>query len=332
MTSDTEENVAILLSILGEDVADTLLSHLAEDRAESLRAQAELYRADPVPFPKTERVLDEFERYLSLVDSNPASEQEAESVIDSEDEKESVALAANEEPEAGTEEAVFEASGDLVADLNQLAPYQLAGALASESTRTIAMVLNQLGSEKAAETLSRMTEEVRSSVFLQMNSIARSSPTILNRILQSTIDRALELDSPPDETNSDQKTADLLRSLDRQRRAELLEALQQDDEEAAERIRTLLYVFEDIKKVEGKSVQKLLGEVESSTLATALYQADEEIAEKLLGNMSKRAREALQEEIEFGGSKTKEEVGAARGIINNAMAALDEKGELRMEE
>ena len=98
----------------------------------------------------------------------------------------------------------------------------------------------------------------------------------------------------------------------------------------ADRVRGLLYEFEDIRRLAPRSVQKLLGEFDLDTLSAALQGADAVIVEKVKANLSKRARDRLIEEMELA-SADSDAVEAARKQVAEAMGRLDQAGELKME-
>jgi flagellar motor switch protein FliG len=120
----------------------------------------------------------------------------------------------------------------------------------------------------------------------------------------------------------------MLRCLANAERMEVLVAMEESDPETAGRVRELLYTFEDLLRVHDRSLQKILGEVDSKTLSVALKGANEAINEKLLANLSKRARESLKEEMEFVGIVPLAQVRQAQKMIVDVMLRLNQSGEL----
>ncbi len=160
-----------------------------------------------------------------------------------------------------------------------------------------------------------------------------TSKDLLERIVRTTISKGcdLEEDAVADaETESDKRLAAMLRAMARKDRAQMLEALEEKDAETAQRVKQLLYVFDDILCVEDRSLQKLLAEVDSPTLVSALGGADERLVEKIMNNLSKRARESLTEEIELNGNADPDAIEEARKAVCDAMARLDQEGDLVM--
>ncbi len=345
----TDERVAILLRALGSDLSQQILAALPAARAARIRqAVNELSDADVDP-EEIDDVLIEFDRFLRF-----AMEQLQTAAVGAPglrlvgadaDSTPSPGIAASATGAAGagaptdepaglpdptTAAARFEPGDDAVADLNRLQPFQIARALESEQARAAAMVMNQLESNAAASVLALLPEEMRSDVFLQMNRIDSVPPVLVERIVRTTVLNALKVDAPDDDAlDADGRAAALLRSLDKASRTQMLDALQAEDPEMADRVRGLLYEFEDLLRLESRSVQKLLGEFDIETLATALQKADPAIVEQVNSNLSRRARERLTEELELA-SADDDAIEAARKQIAEAMGRLDQAGELKM--
>jgi flagellar motor switch protein FliG len=158
---------------------------------------------------------------------------------------------------------------------------------------------------------------------------------LLARIAVALVQRSRKLSGKRGEGNADakyEKIACMLRCLGNAERLEVLTALEENEPETAARIRELLYTFEDLLRVHDRSLQKLLAEVDSKTLSVALKGANEAINDKLLTNLSKRAREALKEEMEFVGIVPLAQVRQAQKMIVDVMLRLNQAGELMMNE
>jgi flagellar motor switch protein FliG len=297
----------------------------------------EMKTAPPTP-EEIDSVLDDFERFLRLAGDVTGSQLRvvSEDTEDTADEplQEDGADASNVEEESHEEDAVddvFEPTGNSVADLNRLSPFRLAAALADENPRTIAIVLDCLETVKAAETLRVLPDSVRSQAFVIFSQGPSASPGLVQRIVQTTVAKALVTDgSAVETTGSERKMVELLRALAKKTRSQMMQQIEQEDPELADRLKDLIYVFEDVLKIEDRSLQRLLAEVDSETLMTALKNADEQIVEKVLGNVTKRVRETLTEEMEYMGVVPEEKIEQARAAVARAVAKLDQEGKLVM--
>ncbi|MCA9150273.1 MAG: hypothetical protein KDA92_13275 [Planctomycetales bacterium] len=323
-----EQRIAALMSVLGNDVAGAVMQHLPQDAADRVQNLIEGMRDDPMEEEELEEVLDEFMRFFRY-----AVQQHSETTAadDAENEAEEVVAPP---PEPAPEKKPFRPTGDPFLDLVQLEPYQIAGALKCESPRTIAVVLNCLPPGQAGLALQHLPEEVRANAFLILRNPPITPPVMLQQMVRTTVSKGCVLDAsavadPADEANK--KMAELLRAMEQAQRAEMVRALEAKDPELLAEIKKLLYTFEDLRRIHNRSIQKILGEIDSQSLAMALKGADPELADRVMGNLSKRARATLAEEIEFLGSVKPNEQVAARQAMCDIIGRLDESGDLEME-
>lgn len=312
----TSERIAILLGSLGGDIKNNVLQQLPGKTASKMTSALERLERIPPRDEEVTEVLEEFSRFMEFAISNSDT-----------------VLSASEAKLQPPPEEEFVSSGDPALDLANLADYQIAGALRSETGATCAVVLSQLSTEQVGKVMALLPADVRRTAFLQLQSKQPIPKPLLHQILQTIVDSASRLDrtaaSDPDHI-ADERTARQLRSMDRNTRSEMLKALENAQPEVAERVKSLLFVFDDLLLVADKSIQKLLSEVETSVLATALKAAPQDITERITSNLSKRAKAGLLEEIEFLDEVPPETEIEARKSICDAMARLDETGELNM--
>ena len=329
-TLSAEDQVAILLNLLGSELAEPLIAELSPAQVDNVRRRLETLEQSPPSQGDIDDVLEEFERFFRFaMSTGEARLRIAPGTAPSAFEKYPLKPRPKEHT---SEKEQFEFSDDPIADLNRLEPFQIAGALQGEHPRTIALVLNRLEAEEAAKTLTQLPEEIRGPVFLLLKEEPEGSGELVNLVVRTTVEKGATFDRDTlEEPDNDHKMANLLRSMEKSTRTQMLEVLDEDDADAAGRVKDLLYIFDDLLKVDNRSLQKLLGEIDSQTLATALKGADEPLIEKLLGNLSKRARKTLSEEMEFMSNIDAETIAIAQKTIVDAMAQLDESGELLME-
>jgi flagellar motor switch protein FliG len=119
-----------------------------------------------------------------------------------------------------------------------------------------------------------------------------------------------------------------MNSIDRTSERKIMEKLSYDSPELAEEIRRRMFVFEDIVKLDDRSVQIVLREVETRDLALALKGASEEVKQKIFKNISKRAAQLLQDELEYMGPVRLKDVEEAQQKIINVIRRLEEAGEI----
>lgn len=319
------EKAALLLYSLPPESADKVLAELGAARGERLRRELDKLRQGESPGDVGE-VIREFEELL----------QQAESALPAVPTPRQLAAY---RPPSDTDVSLPEEPShpslpsDPVKALHALPPELLVAVLQGEQAHTIALVLNDLPAETAGEVLRQLTPEMRREVSVRLSRLSGSSPELLARIARALIQRSQALSGKSGGTSADakyEKMANMLRCLEKTERMEVLAALEESEPETAGRIKEMLYTFEDLLRVHDRSLQKLLAEIDSKTLSVALKGANEAISDKLLTNLSKRAREALKEEMEFVGIVPLPQVRQAQKMIVDAMQRLDQAGELMM--
>jgi flagellar motor switch protein FliG len=122
--------------------------------------------------------------------------------------------------------------------------------------------------------------------------------------------------------------AEVLNLVDRTTEKGIMEGLEAEDPDLVEEIRRLMFVFEDILLVEERGIQAVLKEVDNDELALALKTASEELKEKILANMSERASQMIQEDMDYMGPVRVTDVEAAQQRIVDIVRRLEDTGEI----
>lgn len=135
-----------------------------------------------------------------------------------------------------------------------------------------------------------------------------------------------------EEANVERKMVEMLRAMNKKTRSQMLETIGQEDPDLVERLRQQLFAFEDVLRVEPRSLQRLLMEIDMETLLAALRNADQRIVDKIMNNVSKRTRETLTEEMQYMAAVPEDRIESARATIARQLAELDEQGQLVMED
>ncbi|MEL6107456.1 MAG: FliG C-terminal domain-containing protein [Planctomycetota bacterium] len=340
------ERLALLLNILGDEAADMARSGLKGEQLDDLEAALKDFNEFPPSKLEVDLVLDDFETYFNMIlETSGSSSKSArqsgrsgseDSVEDDDDEDlPTILQIAEENFDVDFEpQKKFEApklTGDTGVDLNRVHPYQVAQALAAECPAVMSMVIGSLHNDHAAKTLEFLPETSRAGVFLTLAEPSTIQPIVADRILATVLERALEVEERELETESSDKLASLMRSLPRSIRQAMMTELANKDEELAGAVKKLLYRFEDLKRLEDRDLQKFLGQCSSDCLVVALQGVDEELLERILGNMSKRAKEALTEEMEFKTNAKQDEIDAGRTEVVTLLSELVESGAVSLE-
>ena len=226
-------------------------------------------------------------------------------------------------------------AGDPLDEIRKVAPEKLAMALQGETPRTAALLLNLFDVEQAGAVYKRLPPDLRREVSICFTKQVVPPTEIIRRIARGVIEKCNSLGDLAISTDSaerSKKMAAFVRTLPRPDRLELLKEIEEKEPAIAQAIRGELYQFDDVLLLEGSSIQKLLGELDTKTLATALKTATDEIRTKILSNLSSRAQETLKDEMEMLGSVSGSKGNEARKAVVEGMQKLDAAGELAMRE
>ena len=218
--------------------------------------------------------------------------------------------------------------------------HTLAGVLETEHPQAVAVVLSELPPKKGSELLGLLGEGIRISAISRMTSIGSIPPEAKARIAQMVQARLESVGSasqagtgaPVRPEQSWRQVAILVRNLDKEIRDDVLDAIQQKDLEASDKIASLMIVWEDLSLVSSRSLQQGLRGIDERQLALALHETPEEVVRKVKASISERSAAMVDEEKSLLASPKKEDVRLARQRILNALRELSKKGELSFEE
>jgi len=200
--------------------------------------------------------------------------------------------------------------------------------LIDEHPQTIALILSHLSPQQAAEVISGLPVERQLSVVRRVATMDQTSPDIIRDVEKGLERRMAALTNQQyDILDGVQAVAEILNVIDRSTERNLLDNLSQEDPDLVDDIRRLMFVFDDIAKLSDRDIQSLLKNVEASQWATALS-ASEDLREKILSNMSKRASELLLEEMEYLGAVKVSNVEQMQQTIVDIVRTLEDSGEI----
>jgi flagellar motor switch protein FliG len=198
-----------------------------------------------------------------------------------------------------------------------------------EHPQTIALILCHIPPQQAAAIISGLPAERQMAVIRRIATMSQTSPDIIKEVERGLEHRMASVMSQQYENAGGvPNVAGILNVIDRATERSLLENLAQEDPELVEEIRRLMFVFEDIAKLGNRDIQNLLKNVESSQWAMALKGASDELKEKILSNMSKRASDLLREEMEYLGPVRLSTVEQTQQQIVDVVRRLEDAGEI----
>ncbi|MBL8819060.1 MAG: hypothetical protein JNL58_23730 [Planctomyces sp.] len=326
MVMNRQRQTIELLQLLGDDVAEAVLAQLNVESAQMLR-KAIQQQQPKILRPKQQRqLLDEFEDFLQF------AKQQAASLTPPTPPAEVVPEPPAEDPAAtqsdSEQETVFQLTGNPVIDLQSLNVYQLALALESEQPKTTAILINKMPSKMAADVLSLLKPTYRHAVVKELSREQHAPAILVERIARATLERGRQMSpEPPDRRDHADRLADVLRSVPRENRITMLSAIEEQDPELTKVLMKRMYRFEDILSLEPRTIQRILGEIDVATLTAALTNCTVELRDAVLGNLSRRARQSIEEELRFQTSLPESRVRQARDAIAEVIARIDQESE-----
>ena len=324
----TEERLALLLSVLLQEAEAAAFEAMNPTRAVYVTKLLDEYKESPPSEAEVAFIIDDFSKYFSFAmetlqpSVTKAARANQRASTESADVQE-------EQPEV-LEFFPVEESGDYLEDLNQLDAFQIATALEEDHPKTIACVLNQLNTTMAAAVIKNLEDDLRQETVVYLSRGAVVPDAIVRQIVKTTFLKANAVSVQKKEVTQAEVLAKLMRSLPKEMRGELIEKLNEENEEIVQAIRAKLYMFDDILRLSDRDAQKLIGETGADFLVVAMQRVKPEIKEKLLGNLSKRARQSLEVEMEFKTGVTDEEIDQARQQLVETLGRLDTNGDITL--
>jgi flagellar motor switch protein FliG len=211
-------------------------------------------------------------------------------------------------------------------------PDVLQAALKGESPQTLALVLAHLEPKVAAQMIAGMDPELSTDVLYRVARMDRVSPAVLN-LVEKTIVNQSQTVAPQEmtATGGPSVVAQVLNQMPAGADTVILDAMGVRGPELAEQIRAFMFVFEDLRKIDDRSTQRLLRDIESRELAIGLKAASDELKAHIMKNMSERAAAALREELEMLGPVKVKDVEAAHASIIAIARGLQDAGEIVVE-
>jgi flagellar motor switch protein FliG len=360
---DRERQTFELLQLLGDDVAEAVLSRLEPDRAALLRTGMQSDKTRRSTIGRQRAVLDEFDCFfqfaLKALPKEPVANSESDVRSDSSDpnlnhqilnevskaesKSEADSINAGSDNDANVETSVVDKSSETtetpipappaltgipLLDLQTLSVHQIASALTSEQPKTCAILLSNLPAKLAGDVLSLLKSDHQKLVMKEMTKEQHAPEVLIERIAKATFVRAQQLPvDPPDTRNHADRVAEVLRSVPKAGRREMLAVIEEQDPDLAKSLLTRIYRFDDIAGLGKTVVQRILGEIDSTNLTTALFGAPQEVTDAIFANLSKRARQTIEEEMQFMSNLTQSRIQQARDSIAEVIARIDMESE-----
>ncbi|MGB0683081.1 MAG: flagellar motor switch protein FliG [Magnetovibrionaceae bacterium] len=204
----------------------------------------------------------------------------------------------------------------------------LANYLKNEYPQTVAVVLSKIKADHASRVLSLLPENFAMEVIMRMLRMETVQKEILDHVEKTLRSEFMTNLARTSRRDSHELMADIFNNLDRNTENRFITALEERNRESAERIKQLMFTFDDLSNLDPGSVQTLLRGIEKDQLAMALKGASDDVKELFFSNMSERAGKMMREDMEAMGAVRLKDVDEAQSAIVNVAKAMADAGEI----
>ena len=208
---------------------------------------------------------------------------------------------------------------------------QVASIIRNEHPQIQTIVLSYLEPEQSAEILAQFPEKVRLDLLMRIANLEEVQPAALqelNEIMEKQF--AGQAGTQAAKMGGLKSAANIMNYLDTAIEGQLMDAIREQDEEMSQQIQDLMFVFDNLVDVDDKGIQAILREVQQDALLKSIKGADEELKNKIMKNMSKRAAEMLNDDLEALGPVRISEVETAQKEILSVARRLSDSGEIML--
>lgn len=315
------EKAAILVNYLGPEASKKLLRKMDDADIRKLVTLMQKYRI--IPIEVTKKVLEEFYDLISESEDYIFSDESASKdvIIDALGEERARSILGH--LNAATNSTRTLESLELV-DAKSLANF-----LINEHPQTVSVILAHLEPEKKGEVLKRLPETLQAEVVLRMANLDHVAPELITEVDKVLKDELANIGTvEQSQLGGVQTVAEMLNVMDKGAEKAIMSRVEEKDPLLAEEIRKLMFIFDDIIKIDDRGIQALLKEVDNGKLLLAMKTANQEIKDKILKNISKRAADLLADDLATMGPARVSDVEAAQMEIVNVARRLETEGKI----
>ena len=312
------ERAAIFLLSLGEDHSSKLWQMMDEDEIKEVSQL--MSNLGTVSSSLVEKLLIEFVSQMSSTGSLMGSYESTERLL--------ARILPGEKVGSIMEEIRGPAGRTMWDKLGNVNESVLANYLKNEYPQTVAVVLSKIKSEHAARVLAALPEEFALEVVQRMLRMESVQKDILDKVEQTLRVEFMSNLARTAKRDAHEMMAEIFNNFDRQTESRFLTSLEERSRDSAERIKALMFTFEDLGKLDPGSIQTLLRHVEKDKLALALKGATDSLRDVFFSNMSERAGKILREDMEALGPVRLKDVDEAQMRMVNVAKDLANKGEI----
>ncbi len=312
------QKAAMMLLSLSEDQASNLFSLMDDEEIKELSQV--MSSLGNVGSNTVERLFVEFVEQITATGSLVGSYDSTERLL---------AKALGEERVSNIMEEIRGPAGRTMWDkLGNVNEQVLANYLKNEYPQTVAVVLTKIKAEHASRVLSMLPEAFAMEVIMRMLRMETVQKEILDGVEKTLRTEFMSNLARTNRRDPHEMMAEIFNNFDRNAESRFMESLEERNRESAEKIKTLMFTFEDLIKLDPGGVQTLLRGADKSKLALALKGASETLRDLFFTNMSERAGKILREDMEDMGPVRLRDVDEAQSHMVNMAKELADKGEI----
>jgi flagellar motor switch protein FliG len=312
------EKAAVLLALVGEEVAADLVADL--DEKDLLLLRQGLHRMTLVEQEHIDQVYEDLSQraahaglvvgdnteYLNRVLEKALGEEKASEIMRR--------ILAGDDDSTGIE-ALREMDGKVLASF-----------LRDEHPQTVAFILAHLYPGHSGEILSLLHEDVQKEVAYRITQLARTPPEVIEEVSKVLRNEIRQVRGK--EIGGIKPLSEMLNFVDKATEERVLTGLDEIDQEMTNSVRGLMFTFEDLSKIDDKSMQTLIREVEREKWVLSLRTASPQMKKKIFSNMSERAGALLREELEGMGPIRLRDVESAQREVLEIARSLEAEGKI----
>ncbi len=313
------EKAAVMLLALGDE-GESMWQHLDEEEIREV-SQA-MSNLGTVTSSAVEKLIVDFVGQMSSTGSLMGSFEATQRLLTS--------FLPGEKVEAIMEELRGPAGRTMWDKLGNVNEVVLANYLKNEYPQTVAVVLSKVKSEHASRVLAALPEDFALEVVTRMLRMEPVQREILDRIEETLRTEFMSNLARTSKHDSHEMMASIFNNFDRQTENRFLAALEERNRESAEKIRSLMFVFEDLSKLDPGGIQTLMRSIDKDQMGLALKGASDSLRDLFFSNMSERAAKIMREDMGAMGPVRLKDVDQAQQAIVSVAKDLAAKGEIML--
>jgi len=311
---------AIFLITVGQEAAAKIMGSLTESEAEEISTEIANYK--DVVVEEKEAILKEFyEDFIARDSFDSGGMEYAKDVLEK--------AFGGEKARKMSDRLIKNINSGPFQFLRDVEPEQLVNIIKKEHPQTVALILTYLPYDLASEVLCMLKPELQAEIGARIAKTDRTSPEVIKKVENFLSGKIKNITTHEMRAIGGVETiVGILNQVDRGTEKSILSSLEKKNKELAEEVRNLLFVFEDILRIDDRAVQRILKEIDTALLSKALKGSSKEVKDKIFKNMSERASLIIQEDIEAMGPIRLTDVGNAQQQIVKKIKELEDAGEI----